>query len=401
MTHYPRVALTFISGEIDELERHGWNIWPVVMNLPSEEDLKAPGAKSRLQRSLYLKSSAVGLLSGFARAFVANPVRMLKLVGVAIGSAQWDLALIARRLAHLCYAASVARYCERNNICHLHAHFGQSPATIAWFASEIFNFRATASCSWSFTIHGFQDFVDEKIARLDLKAASAKFVICVSDFTKSQLCRVADPRTWDRFHVVRCGTDLDAFAFQPKPITRPSHLIAVGRLSPEKGHITLLTALKSMIESGQSVLLEIVGSGPFEPQIRDQVEMLGLGGHVLLSGELTPTQVRERLAIADIFVMPSYSEGLPVSVMEAMAMGVPVVTTWISGIPELAVDGRTALTVPPSNSERLADALGRVVADAALREILVTNARSAVECMHSTRDNVAALARILGAEREG
>jgi glycosyltransferase involved in cell wall biosynthesis len=121
---------------------------------------------------------------------------------------------------------------------------------------------------------------------------------------------------------------------------------------------------------------------------------LDLSDHVLFTGELTPAEVRKRLAAADIFCMPSFSEGLPVSIMEAMAMGVPVVTTWVSGIPELATEGVTALLVPPGNSERLAVALRRMLADAPLRERLVLNARAEVERAHSLENNVAALGSI-------
>jgi glycosyltransferase involved in cell wall biosynthesis len=168
----------------------------------------------------------------------------------------------------------------------------------------------------------------------------------------------------------------------------------VGRLSPEKGHITLLLAFRLLLDSGVAAKLEIIGAGPFERQIREQTAALNLSNYVLFTGELTPAKVRRRLEAADIFCMPSYSEGLPMSIMEAMAVGVPVVTTWISGIPELAVDGVTALTVPPGNSERLTEALRRILDDAPLREQLVANAREAVERQHSIRHNVAGLAAI-------
>ena len=245
----------------------------------------------------------------------------------------------------------------------------------------------------------FQDFVDETIARLDLKAASAAFVVCVSDFTRSQLCRVADPAFWNRFHVVRCGIDVDAFRLRPpRPFGTPPRILIVGRLSPEKGHVVLLEALRLLAKQSIDAEVEIVGAGPFEQSIRQAAAAFGMDRQVIFAGELPPPEVARRLANADIFCMASFSEGLPISIMEAMAVGVPVVTTWISGIPELAVDGVTAMTVQPANSEALAHAIRRLIEDAPMREQLIGSARAAVERLHSRERNGAALAGLFGAQ---
>lgn len=392
MTHYPRVALTFISGEIDAMEDKGAAILPIALNLPDPADLKSEEALTRQARTQYLKSSAWQLGWAFAGTFLAHPLAMTRALLVAVQSARLDLALIIRRLAHLCYASLTAQHCRRHSIRHLHAHFGQTPATIAWLACEILNRTSAEKTSWSFTIHGFQDFVDDAVARLDLKAASAAFIVCISDYTKSQLCRVTDPKYWDRFHVVKCGIDLRAF---PERAVQPDRsvprIISVARLSPEKGHVILLEALRMLSDQGVACELQIVGAGPFEDSIRSEEARLGLEGLVSYTGELPPDMVSKLLADADIFCLPSFSEGLPVSVMEAMAIGVPVVSTWISGIPELAINEVTALAVPASNAQALATALKRVSTDKALRTKLAHNARAEVERMHDIRANSAKL----------
>ena len=233
------------------------------------------------------------------------------------------------------------------------------------------------------------------MARLDLKAASASFVICVSDFTKSQLCRVSEPRYWERFHVVRCGIDLDAFPLRkPRPMRAVPRVVIVGRVSPEKGHGILLEAVAELAREGLQVHVEIIGNGPFADAIRRQETALGIADRVIHSGELLSTEVASRLAEADIFCMASFSEGLPISLMEAMAVGVPVVTTWISGIPELAVNGVTAMTVPPANSDALAAAIKRLVKDPELCARLVPAARAAVERMHSREEKATQLAEM-------
>lgn len=388
MTHYPRVALTFISGEIDAMERKGVSILPIALNLPDPADLKSEEALARQARTQYLKSSVWQLGCALIGTFLAHPVAMTHALLIAVRSARWDLALIVRRLAHLCYASLTARQCRTHSIRHLHAHFGQTPATIAWLACEILNRTSAEKTSWSFTIHGFQDFVDDAVARLDLKAASAAFIVCISDYTKSQLCRVTDPKYWDRFHVVKCGIDLQAFpARTVAPDRAVPRIISVARLSPEKGHLILLHALKILRDEAVPAELQIIGAGPFEDAIRREEALLGLDGLVSYAGELPPDMVSKRLADADIFCLPSFSEGLPVSVMEAMAIGVPVVSTWISGIPELAINDVTALTVPASNTPALADALKRVASDKALRTKLARNARAEVARMHDIRAN--------------
>jgi glycosyltransferase involved in cell wall biosynthesis len=398
MTHYPRVALTFIAGELDEIERRGGRILPIVMNEPGLDDLQTDEARERQRRSIYLKAWPFSVVAATLAAFATHPLKMSRLAGAAVRSARSDLDQLVRRLVHLGYAALVARYCREQRIRHLHAQFGLAPATIAWFACHIVNFETGACCTWSFTIHGFQDFVDEAAARLDLKAASASFVICVSDFTRSQLCRVSDPRYWDRFRVVRCGIDLVAFPLrEERPMREVPRIVIVGRLSPEKGHVVLLEAVKKLKDEGVEVAVEIVGNGPFAGAIREQVEALDLENRVDLAGQLPPDEVARRLADADIFCMASFSEGLPISIMEAMAVGVPVVTTWISGIPELAVQDVTAMTVPPGNSDALAEAIKRLIANRALQKRLIAGARNAVERMHSREVNAGQLAEMFRA----
>ncbi len=396
MTHYPRVALTFIAGEIDEVERRGGKVFPVVMNAPLAADLATQEARERRRASLYLKASPGRVMASALSTWMRHPINMSRLVFTAIRSAKSDLRLMARRLAHLAYAALTARHCVKHGIRHLQAQFGLAPATIAWFASSILNFRPGETSSWSFTIHGFQDFVDETDARLDLKAKSASFVICISDFTRSQLCRVTDPSLWNRFHVVRCGIDLAAFPYREfQPMRAVPRIVILGRLSPEKGHGILLEAAGRLARENVPVEIEIIGDGPFAETIRQQELALGLDGHVIYAGELPSNEVARRLAGADLFCMASFSEGLPISIMEAMAIGVPVVTTWIGGIPELAVHDVTAITIPPGNSEALAAAIKRLVSDPGLCEGLVVKARAKVEQMHSRQQNGAQLFTLL------
>jgi glycosyltransferase involved in cell wall biosynthesis len=395
MTHYPAVALTFIAGEIDQIEREGGQIFPIAINTPAASDLKTDAAQRRHGATLYLKKSKRAILATTLRCFLYHPLSFTRLAHSAIRTARADVALIIRRLVHLSYATLVAEECRNRSISHIHAQFGQAPATVAWFATEISNFRRGGQTRWSFTIHGFQDFVDETVARLDLKSVAAHFVVCVSDFTKSQLCRIAPVERWRRIHVIRCGIDLDAFRVRDtRPLGQPPRIIIVGRLSPEKGHLVLFQAVAALRMRGIHVAVEVVGGGSFERALRAEVAELALQDRIQFTGELESDHVRQRLGGADVFCLASFAEGLPISIMEAMAVGVPVVTTWIAGIPELAIDRQTALTVAPGDAAALADALELIVTDGALRSRLTVAARAAVEERHRRDVNVGKLAEL-------
>lgn len=389
MTHYPRVALSFISGEIDEMEADGAMIHPFAMNLPDKADLLSEDARARYARTIYLKRSWSKLLGALLLTCAKHPIATTKLVSKAISSARGDVPLMAKRLSHVLQAAELARTCRRRGISRLHAHFGQAPATITWFACEMLNFDQGAKAAWSFTIHGFQDFVDETIARLDLKARSAIFVVCVSDFTKSQLCRLLHPDLWPRAHVVRCGIDLKQFAMRKaRPVAPAPRIISVGRLSSEKGQVVLVQACKLLADRGVDVRLTLIGSGPLESTIREEIVRSGMEEVVQLPGEKRADEVRRELEHSDIFCLPSFAEGLPISIMEAMAVGVPVIASAISGIPELVVNKETGLTVPPGNAEELANAIELLLKDDEARKAMIAAARERVEESHDRTVNV-------------
>ncbi len=382
MTHYPRVAQSFISGEIDAVEGAGVTICPFAMNVPATADKAAPAAAERIDQTIYLKKQLPRAAMILLRQAIRHPVGTTRVAGMALVSAGGSPRRMLRRLAHLAQAALVVDTAKRKNLSYLHAHFGLAPATIAWLASAL-SAVGGRTLPFGFTIHGFHDFVDPAESRLDLKASEAAQVFCVSDFTRSQLCCVTDPALWSRFVVIRCGIDLSVFKQrQSAPSQGLPTILAVGRLSPEKGHGVLLEALSNLKRDGTPMRLILVGDGPLRSSLETAAEDAGIADLVEFTGELPAPEVHARLARADLFCLPSFSEGLPISIMEAMAVGVPVVTTWIAGIPELAESETTALTVPPARADALAVALHRLAVDPALRLRLADAARHRVELQH-------------------
>ena len=394
MTHYPRNAQTFIAGEIDAVRREGVEVACFAMNRPDAAELAAPGGAARAATTTYLKDGPAGALGDAIALGIRHPVAMARLVATALASGGGSPGRMARRLAHLVQAARLARLAKARGLRHLHAHFGLAPATIAWFASRMLSWDARVG--FSFTIHGFHDFADPAETRLDLKAPAAAAVVCVSDFTRGQLFLQADPATWTRAEVIRCGIDLNEWRFTPRPRGDGAPtIVAIGRLSPEKGFTILLDAVALLRDAGVAARLLLVGDGPERATLEAAIDRHALADRVTLAGELPPAAVRERLREADVFCLPSFSEGLPVSIMEAMAAGVPVVTTWIAGIPELAENGVTALTVPPARSDALAAALRTMIEEPATAARLAVAARARVEERHDQATNGRAMAELM------
>ncbi len=384
MTNYPKLAQTFISGEIDALRRLGVEVACFAMNSPEPFEAARPGAAARIAETTYLKREAGAALLALAGQSLRHPVAMARIWAKAIASGGGSPTRILRRLAHLAQGALLAQRIGAAGIKHIHAHFGLAPATIAWLACLIRRVQGHP-CAFGFTIHGYHDFVDSAETRLDLKARDAAAVLCISDFTRSQLCLESAPELWSRFHVARCGIDLAAFAYRdPPPPSGEPTVMALGRLSPEKGFAVLIEAVALLAGEGRRVRLRLVGDGPARAALERAAQDHRVGDLVTFTGELTPEGVRAELAASDIFCMSSFSEGLPVSLMEAMAIGVPCVTTWIAGIPELAENNVTALTVPPARAEALARAIARLADDHDLAVTLARAGRARVEAMHDS-----------------
>ena len=203
--------------------------------------------------------------------------------------------------------------------------------------------------------------------------------------------------------MVRCGIDLDRFAYrEPRPLPEVPVVATVCRLSPEKGLSLLLEAVAELGRRGRDVSLVVVGDGPERAAIEATVDRLAIGDRVRLLGELEPAAVADVLADADAFCLPSFAEGLPVSIMEAMATGLPVVATAVAGIPELVVDGDTGVLVPAGRVDLLADGLERILDDDDARRAIAKRARERVTMLHDGRTTAAAMRSLLAsAVRDG
>jgi glycosyltransferase involved in cell wall biosynthesis len=391
-TDYPAVSHTFIQREIHALEARGIEVVPITLNRAPEGQLLTELDRSDAARTFVVKSASVGVAVTLTITMLRHPLATLRGIRRACGGTHGDLTRIRKQLLQFLEALLVWRHCRAERCDGLHAHFGQVPATVAWFTAAFANdVRRSGRFTWSVTIHGWHEFVTEDTSRLADKLDAADGVVCISSFTRSQLMRIGPASAWPKIDIVRCGLDLDDFAFRGRrpPSTAPT-VVITARLSPEKGHLVLIQAVGRLRAAGTDVRVRCIGSGPFEADLREAAAAAGVTDLVEFVGALAPSAVAAALRDADVFCLPSFAEGLPVSIMEAMAVGVPVVTTYISGIPELVVNDRTGWVVPAGDADALAAAVAAALTSPD-RDLIVRQAREAVAAAHDIRRNVVEL----------
>jgi len=253
-------------------------------------------------------------------------------------------------------------------------------------AAEIWKF------DYSLTIHGPEEFYEVDYCYLPRKIERAKFIFCISHFCRSQLMKYCDPAHWGKMHVVRLGVDVQEFKPTPRESDRPLQIVCVGRLVPAKGQHILLRAFSLLHAKGHEARLIFVGSGPDMDSLKREAAANGLGEDVVFRGALNHGQTRQQLEQADIFALASFAEGIPVALMEAMAMAIPCVSTNVAGIPELISNGVNGLLVPASSVESMASGLESLLIDGELRARLGASARARVTESYNLAGNLEVLA---------
>jgi colanic acid/amylovoran biosynthesis glycosyltransferase len=255
-----------------------------------------------------------------------------------------------------------------------------------------------ASIAWRFpfslTVHGPDEFYDVEKFYLRQKVESAKFIVCISDFCRSQIMRLVDPVHWGKMHVVRQGVDPDLFrpTRQEREAGKVLEVLCVGRLIASKGQLILLRACDMLLRRGYSFRIRLVGTGPD----REHLEAFAVQKNipVIFEGAKSNYEIRRLLDRADVFALASFAEGVPVALMEAMAMEVPCVSTCVAGIPELIRNGLDGLLVPASSAEAMASALGWLLDDSLLRRRLGAEGRRRAEEDYNLAQNVHSLANM-------
>ena len=399
MSWYPAVTETFILHEMLELRRLGVDleIFPL---FGAAQDVRHPGAEALAERvryhrglSLELAAAQLHWLARRPRAYLRSWVRALR------GNAR-SPELLLKALVVVPRAALLARRMEERGIRHVHAHWATHPALAAFVVREL------TGIGYSFTAHAHDLYLDR--AMLGEKIAAARFVVTISRFNRALVERVCGAAAAAKTLVVPCGVDPRLFRRRrPRAPGGLLRIACVAGLRDYKGHRWLVDACALLGERGVPFHCVLAGDGPERGRLEARIAFLGLGTRVQLLGNQSQDRIREELDRCDVMVLPSVvtgrgmMDGIPVALMEAMATGLPVVSTRVSGIPELVEDGRTGLLAPEKDAAALADALERLFRDPALARRLAVQGRGHVLRNFNLVRNAARLRRLLDAAMEG
>lgn len=396
VNQYPAVSHSFIRREIQELERQGLPVLRLAFRGHDGVTVDAGDRREQeLTRYIFGSGAVVRLLGHAVALAVTRPLKVLRTIAETI-----TLGRRADRsmLAHFGYflaACAVTRMCRAHGIDHLHAHFGTNPAAVAMLAKLLGGPR------YSFTVHGPEEFDKAGTLKLADKVAHAAFVVAISSFGRSQLLRWVRREDREKVHVVHCGLQ-DGYGHGAPAVDPANNSFAcIGRLSEQKGHAILIEAWRLLDARGIRPRLVLVGDGDLRPEIERAIAEYGLGDRIELVGWGDENAVRESIVASRGMVLASFAEGLPVVIMEAMALGRPVITTYVAGIPELVRDGIDGLLVPAGDAVTLADAIARLLAmDGTELSAMSDAARARVAGRHAIGTEAAKLSRLFaGATR--
>ncbi|GAB4372007.1 MAG: glycosyltransferase [Elainellaceae cyanobacterium] len=351
VNQYPKVSHSFIRREIQALEALGISVLRYSIRSCAAE-LVDDADKLELQKTRFVLGNGVsGLLIGLLRVLLSQPIRFLKALGFACKVGWKSEQGLLYHLAYLAEACVLLGWFSEAGVSHVHAHFGTNSTTVAMFCQVL------GGPPYSFTVHGPEEFDKVGAIALPEKIQHAAFVVAISAFGRSQLYRWCGVEQWSKIHLVRCGVD-QSFLNQPfVAISDEPRLVCVGRLCEDKGQLLLVHAVQQLVSEGLQFKLILVGDGPLRSELETLIAAHDLNDCVEITGWASSTEVRQQLLQSRAMVLPSFAEGLPVVIMEALALGRPVISTTIAGIPELVQPGVCGWLVPPSSVEELTAAI--------------------------------------------
>jgi colanic acid/amylovoran biosynthesis glycosyltransferase len=381
INQYPKVSHSFIRREIEALELQGLAVQRYALRGWGDTLADPLDVKERERVHYVLQGGALGLLSALLHVALRQPWVWLRTLVFALHLSRGALRGRLHHLAWLAEACWLRRELAReavSPVSHLHAHFGTNAATVALLL------RRLGGPSYSFTVHGPEEFDAPLALKLKEKAADAAFVVAISSFGRGQLMRWLHPADWPKLHVVHCGLGADSFPEVSAVSPASRRFVCVGRLCEQKAQLLLIEAMALLNAEGIEAELVLAGDGEMRSDIEAAIARHGLQQRVRITGWISSAQVREELLQARALVLPSVAEGLPVVLMEAMALRRPVLTTFIAGIPELVQPGQHGWLFPSGDAQAVAAAMRHcLAADASTLQTMGDAARSQAVARHS------------------
>lgn len=398
VSRYPWVTHAFIVGEVRALRKAGVRVDTASIRRVPDDEVLSPVDQEEHDRTYALLPATAGrVLRGHRRAwrsgrgaYVRTLLRALLLARDG-GSPLWQIFYFGE-------AMMLWAWMRDRGVRHVHVHHANVSADVALLACAFGNAsEADRRWTWSMTIHGPTELLDVTAHKLPAKVRAAAAVVCTSDFSRAQVLSFARPADVAKVRTVRCGIDTDAFRLRAprNGDGRPVDVLCVAAMSARKGHRLLIDAIADLRGQGVDVELTLVGDGDERPRLQAQADALGVAPSVRFTGAVGQDAIRSLYERADIFCLPSFAEGVPTVLMEAMAMELPVVATNVMGVAELVEHGRAGHVVPAARPDLLAAAIAELAADPQVRRRMGAAGRDRVIRDYEVTGAVARLRSVL------
>lgn len=386
--NYPKVSHSFIRREILAVEAQGVDVLRFALRGWDAEVVDEHDIAERSLTRHTLKDGLGALAAATVETLIQNPASFFLALRAALAMSRGGLRPWPFHLMYLAHACQIKRWLDAETVpvTHLHAHFGTNPAEIAHLVHLL------GGPPYSFTVHGMDEVDHAKALHFARKVAGSAFAVAISAYSRAQLLRELPPSDWPKVKVVHCGLTDDFFSPETPPLPETPVFLCIGRLSAEKAHLILLDAFAKVVKAHPTAQLVLAGDGDLRPQIATRTSKLGLDKAVRITGWISAAQVQDAIKQCHVLVQPSFIEGLPVVIMEAMAMRRAVISTYVAGIPELVKPGETGWLVPAGEVETLADAMvDSIVASPALLDAMGVAGQRRAHARHNIATEAAKL----------
>ncbi len=392
VSRYPGISQTYILREVLCLRvyKH-FETFTASINEPDRPENRLTEEEwHEAKKTYYIKSKGFfGALNAFVYFFIRSPWRLVKTLGFSLALGKTDVARILFNIFYFGEALILARWMAVRKIQHLHVHFANPASTVALISSKL------TRKTFSITVHGQEEFSDITLNLLKEKIAGAAFICCIGYYPMSQLMQMTPPQEWKKFSLCRLGIDVGLFSPVHPDEKAPIRIICIGKFIAAKGQPLLLTPFAKLVEEYPDLQLILVGDGPERRLLEESINSLNLKDNVRLTGMITAAEVLVELQQSDIFVLPCLSQGLPVALMEAMAMEIPVIASAVCGIPELVEHCQNGFLVPPGDLYSLYRAMKMLIEKPELRKAMGVAARKKIQEEFNLETNVEEFAEVL------
>lgn len=357
---YPAASHTFIQREVAALRALGSDIKISSIRQPGVAELIGPEEKEAWDETFYVLAAAknpIKLLGAHSQLLLRKPGHWFGTLGLALRTHRPGLKGLIWQMFYFLEAGVLACHLQKENISHLHNHFADSSATVAMLAAKL------ADLPFSFTLHGPTELYAPESWYMGEKVARAKLVVCISHFARSQVMLFSDPTHWHKLRIVHCGVTPARYETQPAA-GDAMKLLFVGRLAPVKGLRILFEGFEMARATLTEITLTVIGDGSDRQWVDENARRIG---GITVLGYRSQDEVAQALGQSDVLVLPSFSEGVPVALMEAMVSARPVIATQVGGVAELVEDGVSGKLIAPGDAHALAQAMIELGQDAERR----------------------------------